>query len=107
MKPWIESDLPGLIVRNGAQVGSTGPMPRRTWRYSASSLKSPAEREGFAGGLPPQEQLAVAVRLPELVGGPPVLRELPHGWDIGGGEGLAGKGCDGPMWIGYEPAHPG
>jgi|GEM_PF-106339 len=27
------------------------------------------------------------------------VHELPRGWDIGGGDGLLGKGCDGPLWI--------
>src|SRR6266545_1113129 len=28
-----------------------------------------------------------------------LVRELPRGWDIGGGEGIVGKGCDAPMWV--------
>lgn len=37
--------------------------------------------------------------LADIVTGAGTVQELPRGWDIGGGEGLAGKGCDGPLWI--------
>lgn len=34
-----------------------------------------------------------------LVARDAAIKELPRGWDIGGGEGLVGKGCDGPLWV--------
>src|SRR5580765_5837250 len=35
----------------------------------------------------------------DLVDETSTVHELPCGWDIGGGEGMFGKGCDGPLWL--------
>jgi gluconolactonase len=37
-----------------------------------------------------------------ILGTGSTVRELPRGWDVGGGEGIVAKGCDGPVWV---PGH--
>jgi gluconolactonase len=41
----------------------------------------------------------MALELGDLLGPDAGVRDVTRGWDIGGGEGLVAKGCDGPLWV--------